>query len=208
MNALSKLAAACALALLFATPAFAQLWTENGDAGDVIATAQETFGTGPLTGINGDLQTPNDVDLFCIRLTSVPPAGSPFVQLNCVVNGGPNVYLFDASGNGVFVNETCQAGEKTLLAPNVSLAPGTYYVGVAFSGIAAQSAAGSIWLSGFPGQRAPDGPGAAQPLIGWAGAPIVQPLNPYHLTLNFMGYCGAPVPAKRQTWGSVKAHYR
>ena len=154
------------------------------------------------------LTTPNDVDLYCLRLLTVPPAGQPIVQLNCVVNNGPNVYLFDAIGKGVFVDETCLGGQKTIVAPNVSLTPGTYYVGVAYGGLAAQSLGGAIWLAGFPGQRAPDGAGGAQALIGWAGAPIAAPLNPYHITLAFMGFCDGAVPTRRQTWGALKQHYR
>jgi len=209
MHALSRLAAAASvLTLALATPALAQTWNETGDAGDVIATAQATLGTGPLTGINAQLANANDADLFCIHLASVPPAGSPLVQLNCIVNGGPHVYLFDANGLGIAVNETCAGGEKTIVAPNVSLPVGDYFVAVAYNGLTPASLGGPIWQTGLPGQRAPDGPGAAQPLIGWAGAGIVQPLSPYHLTLGSMTFCSAAVPTRRQSWGALKAHYR
>ena len=208
MNALSRLAAACVLTLAIATPALAQTWNENGDAGDVVSTAQLTLGSGPLTGINGQLTSPTDVDLYCIHLSAVPPAGLPIVQLNCIINNGPHIYLFDGSGNGVFIDETCSSGEKTILAPNVSLAPGTYFVGVSYQGVTPQSLGGPIWIAGIPGQRSPDGVGAAAPLIGWAGSPDVEPLNPYHITLAFMNYCDAPVPTRRQTWGALKQHYR
>lgn len=186
----------------------AQQWGESGDAGAIVATAQATIGAGPLTSIVGYLETAYDADLFCIHLSAVPPTGLPIVQLQCVVNMGPNVYLFDAAGNGVFTNETCQAGGKTIVAPNVSLPAGTYYVAVSYYGWEPASAGGPIWLSGLPGQRAPDGPGAAGTLIGWGGAPVVQPSNPYWINLSFMEFCSLPTPAARPTWGSLKTIYR
>ena len=67
-----------------APTARAQTWTEVGDAGDLIATAQTTVGAGAITQITGSLPLSDDVDLYCVRLTSVPPAGTPLVQLVCV----------------------------------------------------------------------------------------------------------------------------
>lgn len=198
--------AAC-VAVLSATVAHAQTWNEAGDAGDLVATAQSTAGSGPLQTINGSLASPTDVDLYCVHLVAVPPANLPLVQLQCVVLQGPNVRLFDAAGNGVLMNETCAGGNKTILAPNVSLAAGTYYVAVSYYGVDPQSAGGPIWLAGVPGQRAPDGPGAAGALTGWAGNANVQPLNPYTISLSFMGYCEAPTPALPRSWGALKAHY-
>lgn len=194
--------------LALAGRAHAQVWAETGDAGDLISTAQFTTGSGPLQFITGNLGSPTDVDVYCIHLQSVPPAGLPLVQLQCIVIQGPDVFLFDAAGNGVFTNTTCSSGAKTLLAPNTGLAAGTYYVAVAFYGNDPQSAGGPIWLPALLGQRAPDGPGAAGTLTGWAGAPVVQPNNPYQINLAFMQYCGAPVPTAQPTWGTLKSHYR
>lgn len=199
--------AAVLIALTTATAARAQNWTETGDAGNTVPTAQTTVGTGPLTSIDGNLLSPTDVDLYCIRLTAVPPAGLPLVQLQCVVMNGPNVWLFDAAGNGVFTNSTCSFGSKTIVAPNVSLAPGVYFVGVSYTGMDPQSAGGAIWNTSVSGQHAPDGPGAPGPLTGWAGTPIVQPVNPYHINLNFMTYCDASTPSAHPSWGSLKIRY-
>jgi hypothetical protein len=194
--------------LLCASGARAQVWTETGDAGDLLSTAQSTIGGGPLFSINGTLASPTDVDVYCIRLSSVPPAGQPLVQLQCAYLNGPNVWLFDATGKGVLTNQTCSGGNKTLLAPAVSLATGTYFVAVSYTGLDPQSAGGAMWIPLLPGQRPPDGPGAALPLAAWAGNPMVQPINPYHLSLADMAYCDSAVPTLRSTWGSVKSHYR
>ncbi len=204
----ATLATAACLVLVTASGARAQVWTETGDAGDLIATAQATVGTGPITTINGDLSSPADVDVYCVQIPVVPPAGLPLVQLQCAVTQGPNVWLFDATGNGVFSGATCSAGAKTILAPNVSLAPGTYYIAVSYYGVDPQAGAGAIWLSGPPSQRAPDGPGAAGPLTGWAGTPVVTGINPYQIRLSFTSYCGAPTPALRSSWGTLKSVYR
>jgi len=201
-------AAFALLALLAAPRAQAQTWNETGDAGPLLGTAQTTTGSGPLTAINGNLDSPFDVDLYCIRLTAVPPAGLPLVQLTCAGINGPNVYLLDATGKGVFTNQTCSLSSKTILAPNVSLAAGTYYLAVAYTGMDPQSPSGVIWLPGVLGQRAPDGPGGALALNSWSGTPNVQPINPYHVSLAFMSFCDGAVPTLRSTWGSVKAHYR
>lgn len=196
-----------ALALAVA-PARAQIWTETGDAGDLVPTAQVTVGNGPLTQIQGFLASPTDVDVYCVHLSATPPAFSALIGLNCVVIQGPNVWLFDAAGNGIGSNATCSGGSKMIIAPNTSLPPGNYYVAVSYYGYDPQSALGAIWQPGPPFWRAPDGPGAAGTLTGWAGTPIVQPLNPYQVFLNpGFTFCEAAVPTSRHTWGSLKIRY-
>jgi len=205
---LARCLAAAVLVLAVPFAAHAQTWTEGGDAGDLVATAQQTAGTGPLTTINGTLASATDVDMYCIHLNATPSGGSPLVQLLCVAIGGPNAWLFDSNGIGVETDETCAGNYKMLLAPNGSLAPGTYYVAVSYSEVDPQSAGGPIWLPSVLGPRAPDGPGAAGALTGWAGTPNVQPLNPYSVMLTGFGYCSAAVPALHATWGVLKSHYR
>jgi len=194
------------LALSSATRA--QTWAESGDAGNQIATAQTTVGAGAITQITGTLPLSDDVDLYCVQLTSVPPAGTPVVQLGCLSQQSPNVWLFDAAGNGVFTNETCLGGNKALLAPSTSLMPGTYYVGVSYYNRNAISAGGNIWIPGVPGQRAPDGPGASGPLVGWAGIVYMNPPNAYTIQLTGFGACTGPTPTSRTGWGLLKVLYR
>ncbi len=203
------LAAALALAMLCAAGAArAQVWTETGDAGPLVSSAQTPLGTGPLTQINGNLATPDDVDLYCIKIPTPPPPGAPLIMLNCVVIQGPNVWLFDPAGNGVLSGGTCSAGEKTIYVPTTGLAPGTYYVGVSYYGYDPQSAGGAIWAPGPPFERQPDGPGAAGVLTGWSGVVTVSPLNPYTINLNYINYCDSATPAASPTWGTLKVHYR
>lgn len=196
------------LLLLAASGAQAQVWTETGDAGNLPSSSQSTLGTGSLFSINGSLASPTDVDVYCVRLPAAPPAGLPLIQLQCAYLNGPNVWLFDATGKGVSTNQSCAGGNKTIVAPPASLPAGTYYVAVSYSGVGPQSGAGQIWVPLLTGQRSPDGSGAAQPVASWAGTPMEQPINPYHLSLSNMSYDAAAVPTLRSTWSWVKSHYR
>ncbi len=209
MSARLTLVALASLTCLFLAPVSrAQTWVESGDAGPLIATAQATLGPGAITQITGTLPLSDDVDLYCIQLAAVPPAGTPLVQLQCLAQQSPNIWLFDAAGNGVFTNETCALGNKTLLAPSISMAPGTYYVGVSYYNRNAVSPGGNIWIPGIPGQRSPDGPGAPGPLVGWAGIVIMNPPNAYTIHLSGFVACGSATPARRSNWGEVKSYYR
>ena len=205
---LETLFATVLLVLFAASGAHAQVWTETGDAGNLLSSSQSTLGTGPLFSINGSLVAPTDVDVYSVRLPAVPPAGLPLIQLQCAYLNGPNVWLFDATGKGVSTNQTCAGGNKTIVAPPASLPTGTYYVAVSYTQLDPQSGAGAMWIPLLSGQRTPDGPGAALALASWAGSPLVQPINPYHLSLTNMAFDAAAVPTARSTWGRVKSIYR
>jgi hypothetical protein len=199
------LAACTGLAvLLLASTASAQSWGEVGDAGDLIATAQSTTGSGPLNTITGHLLTDTDVDIFCITVTN-PTTFS--ACLLCTAQADPSLWLFRANGTGVALNDLCQASCKQIPPGFVSTA-GTYYLAVSPEGHQAQSAGGAMWLTGlFTGVRAPDGAGAAGSLTGWSG-PGVATLANYTINLNGAGYCSGATPALTRTWGTLKAHYR
>lgn len=94
--------------LLSVAPAFgiqlSGVWQEEGDAPDGVAgTPQDTTGSGPLTGIGGDLGEPLDladvVDMFRIRASSgaseIKISDSGFNSANFLV------FLFDSSGAGL-----------------------------------------------------------------------------------------------------------
>ena len=193
------------VALLALAPfhrAEAQVWNEQGDAGDLPGTAQTTIGNGGLTTINGQLANPSDVDMYCLNLDFV---GASVVCLQCVVIQGPDVWFFDAAGNGIAATTTCQSGCKQMI---LTVPTGTYYVAVSYDGMLPQSPNGPIWNFSNQPQRAPDGPGAPGPVVAWAGSPSVQPLNPYQLQLQNFSYCASPVPVQDSSWGRLKAIYR
>lgn len=194
-----------AIALLAAVPlrrAEAQVWNEVGDAGDLPGTAQATVGNGGLNTINGNLASPFDVDMYCLNLNFV---GASVVCLQCVVTQGPDVWFFDAAGNGVAATTTCQAGCKQMI---LNVPPGNYFVAVSYDGMLPFSPNGPIWNPTNLPQHPPDGPGAPGPVVAWSGNPLVQPNNPYQLQLQNFSYCAAPTAAHGTTWGRMKTIYR
>ena len=194
-----------AIALLAAVSfhrAEAQVWNEQGDAGDLPGTAQVTVGSGGLTTINGNLANKADVDMYCLDLNFV---GASAICLQCVVIQGPDGWLFDSAGNGVAATTTCQSGCKQMI---LSVPPGTYYVAVSYDGMLPLSPNGPIWNFSNQPQHAPDGPGAPGPVVAWAGNPAIQPNNPYQIQLQNFSFCAGPVPVRGTSWGRLKTFYR
>lgn len=200
---------AALLVLVAASAAFAQSWTETGDAGELVGAAQSTNGSGALTSINGVLSGHGDVDLYCVQLTSVPPAGLPLVSVACAGHSDPTPYLFSAAGIGLDANMTCAGGLKETVAPNISLSPGQYYVAIAHGDWLPQSAGGNIWQMLFSGPMWPNGPGAGSPLTGWTGPLSVTAPAAYTLILNpnYFVYCDTATPVESSTWGALKARF-
>jgi len=186
------------------TASFAQTWSEVGDAGDYPATAQTTAGAGALTTITGSLFADSDVDVYCIRITDEAAFKA---RLQCVAWLGPSPFLFDASGVGVATTDECSAGDK-LISSTFVTTNGVYYLAIAPMPIIAYSGVDAIWLPVLSSERAPDGPGAANPVNAWGGAPMVQPVNPYTVYLTGAEFCDAPVPAEQRSWGRVKTMYQ
>lgn len=198
-----------AAALLSAPAVIAQTWSEAGDAGDLVGTAQSTSGAGALTTINGLLAGHGDVDLFCVQLTSVPPSGLPLVSVACTMHADPTPYIFTATGMGVDTNMTCAGGLKQAVAPNFSLTPGQYYVAIAHGDWFPQSSGGPIWQTLYTGPMWPNGSGAGSPLTGWIGPlTFVAPAS-YSLILNpnYFVYCDTATPVETSSWGALKARF-
>jgi hypothetical protein len=87
-----------------AGPAAGAVWTEVGDAGKLIDTAQET-GVGPLTGIATDLSSSTDVDLFKLRVV-----GTGEVTFATSGPFDPQLFLFDANGKDIVANDNAHQG--------------------------------------------------------------------------------------------------
>lgn len=185
------------------TASFAQTWSEVGDAGDLPGTAQATVGVGALTTITGSLWADTDVDVYCIRITDEAAFKA---RLQCVAWSGPSPFLFDASGVGVATTDECSGGDK-LISSTFVTTNGVYYLAIAPMPITAVAGADDIWVPVLSTERAPDGPGAANPVTSWGGAPVVQPINPYTVYLTGAEFCDAPVPTESRSWGRVKTIY-
>jgi hypothetical protein len=195
--------------LLTTTAALSQTWTETGDAGDLVGSAQSTNGSGSLTSINGVMSSHGDVDVYCVQLTSVPPSGLPLVSVACASHADPTPYLFSAAGIGLDANMTCSGGLKETVAPNISLVPGQYYVAIAHGDWLPQSAGGAIWQMLFSGPMWPNGTGAGSPLTSWVGPSTVTAPASYTLILNpnYFVFCDTATPVETSTWGALKARF-
>ena len=130
-----------------------------------------------------------------------------FACLMCLQIQSPDLYLFDATGKGLALAQIC-AGNCKQIGPSFVGAAGTYYIAVAQFGSLAFAGPDLIWLSNTTLARAPDGPGAANPITSWGGTPqFFTPIN-YQINLSGVSFCSGATPAHLHTWGSLKQIYR
>ncbi|MCC6907271.1 MAG: DVUA0089 family protein [Phycisphaerales bacterium] len=186
---IALLAGAAALALSGA--AFGDVWAEQGDAGQSIATAQHTVGLGSLDAIRGH-HDPNDVDIYCIRILDIRSFSASTV-------GGTSIdtqlFLFDANGYGVTHNDDAASGgtlQSTITGAFIT-SPGIYYLAISQYNADPSSISGLIWAnSPFNVERAPDGPGAGDPLNSWSSSGSTD--GDYSIALVGAGFCEIPAP--------------
>jgi len=174
---------------LFINTSHAMPWTEIGDAGDLLNTAQIPTGIGPLDTITGTITTSYDVDLYKISILS------PSTFSASVFGGeGPNgwdswLMLFDQNGMGVYRNDDAifDNGNSGLPA-NHSLGPqvaGNYFLAISDDDRGPLSGtASSINDLIFPNSTAPytaisgsTGNGGNLPLAAWGSLQGEVPLN-------------------------------
>lgn len=121
-----------------ATPAYAGIYNEVGDAGQTQATAQSTTGgSGALTNIRGSLLSSHDADLYVIYISnpgtfsaSTVNATGGFLdtQLFLLTLAGAPIILNDDAAGGLSLLSTLPAGSAS------SLAAGFYILGISMSG--------------------------------------------------------------------------
>jgi hypothetical protein len=203
---LRKLGAFALFTLFAALPAHASfVWNEIG-AGSLPASAEETVGSGELTQINGQLVYDGDaaawaVDLYQIKV--VNPAA--FSARTIVVDGtnmsDPALYLFDAAGSGVYMNNDNGLidFQATLPAGNPfgPVSSGRYYLAIAWGFSDALSFDSIFSLDQFldpTGVYGPTGPGGAAPLAAWNPAGPGNFDLPSAYTINFTSAAAAPEP--------------
>lgn len=170
--------------LLTSGSAQAATFTEIGDAGELLNTAQTiSQRTQPLTSIYGAVS--GDADLFKIFLTggqtfsatTISPdtfeipiddlLGSPTEIL-----ADPQLFLFDSTGRGVYSNDDTSFSSQSIL-PSGGFSPsnsGIYYLAISSFNYDPVGAGGKIF--GAPtkdGVWGPTGPGGASPLSGFTG---------------------------------------
>jgi hypothetical protein len=106
--------------------ASAQIWYEQGDAGDLPETAQST-GSGTLSQIQGSLDV-NDVDMYAIYITD-PAAFSASTVRGATWD--TQLFLFDANGVGVVAEDDTVGLQSTIdNTAGCITAPGLYYLAI------------------------------------------------------------------------------
>lgn len=192
-----------ALGVLFASPAMAQ-WVEDGDAGDLPASAQIPIGSGALTTITGNIGA-SDVDMYCIQVTE--PVTFSAQTCGAGATWDTQLFLFTAAGVGVkWDDDTCDPGLQSLIsdfsACQHSTGPGQYYIAISKYNKDPLNAAGGAIFPTAMGCNT----NAAAPIAGW-GTTTTTLAGAYTITLASTEYCGT-VAVEQATWGTIKSLYR
>lgn len=164
--------AACVVASAAFTgmQANAATWTETGDAGELVGTAQSTVGFGALTLISGSLidlgEELDDIDLYRITILD-PDAFSVITSASLSVDNDAMLFVFDAAGNLVFFNDDSVGFLPGIDAGDLTGNPaGSYLLGI------------NLFFT-LP---------TSDPLAGWDRDPDPFQTGPYDLTLTGAGF--------------------
>ncbi|MBN2473196.1 MAG: DVUA0089 family protein [Pirellulales bacterium] len=165
------------VALQTGVSALGAFWTEAGDAGQLLPTAQVIRGTGRLDQIAGTLAGDDDVDLYRIRITD-PDAFSITVSANLSTDNDAQLFLFDSAG--YLVADDDDSGYQLL--PQIN------------AGVLSAHAAGIYHVAIDLYNTDPVG----SPLSGWHSRPEPRQTGPY--TMTFTGAAPVPEPATQTVW--------
>ena len=168
------------------------IWDEavdgGGDAGQDLGTAQVVTGTGDLPRIVGSFGV-DDVDLYKINICDT--ANFSATTLNTAPAIDTQLFLFDASGMGVVMNDDNPAGtggtwSRLDASSGLVTAAGDYYLAVSRFDIDPTSGGIELWLDQpYAAQRAPDGAGAGSAFDGWLGSNVTTG----NYRIDFTGVC-------------------
>jgi hypothetical protein len=176
-----RIPTALAILSLLALAPVAAAADEEGDAGDLPATAQDLTGAGVDT-ISGTIADASDIDMYRVCVDGGGSFSASSVGGTAV---DTQLFLFDASGRGVYANDDQVEGvAQSLLPAGHELTPrahGEYYLAVGAYNLDPLGADEPIFGLGT-GVVGPVGLGGGEPVSGWggrAGGP-----GPYTLTLT------------------------
>lgn len=188
---------------LLVNPAHAVDWTEIGDAGQLLTTAQQPTGDDRLRNIYGTISTNNDVDLYRIFISNPTTFSAAVNSTSGNLDSG--LVLFNEGGYALYGNDDAMLGSRNAGLPaghlNGPQGPGWYNLAVFALGTPPVSGNGFTpdhYM--FPNVSSPytqiltaTGPGGASPLTGWAQLEDTVTLNEeYRLRLS--GVTVSPVP--------------
>lgn len=192
-----------AAAILLAGSASALTYAEVGDAGQSIATAQNTGVAGQsLTSITGSLLSATDIDIFAINITNYAAFSATTVNM---FTGGldTSLFLFNSAGRPVYANNDDPSGlslGSTLPAGN-ALGPqsnGLYYLAISLSGAEPVNFANQLLFALAATSTTVRGPNstATGPLANWdtSGADPFGQTFPAVYQIDLTGAQTAAVP--------------
>ena len=188
---------------LLVNPAHAIDWTEVGDAGQLVSTAQMPTGDDRLRNIYGTVSTNNDVDLYRIYISNPTTFSAAVNSTSGDLDSG--LVLFNEGGYALYGNDDAMLGTRNAGLPadnpHGPQAPGWYNLAVFALGTPPVSGDGFTpdhYM--FPNVSSPytqiltaTGPGGASSLTGWAQLEDTVTINEeYRLRLS--GVEVAPIP--------------
>ena len=183
-----------AIALAVAPGAFAA--SEQGDAGDLRATAQD-LGDGAPTRIWGSFTDAEDADVYRVCLANGASFSASTVGTTTL---DTQMFLFDRDGFGVYANDDWDEARGSRLPANHRFSPtqgGEYFLAISSFNRDPQSVQGEIFQDSFNPFAYPDevldanGFGAAEPLSGWDGRAPGGP-GLYLISLTGTSVCVPP----------------
>lgn len=190
------------VAAFVALPAQGSLIWNEINAGPLPTTAEVTFGSGALTQINGHLDFDLDTQLWGVDLYAIsivhPTQFSARTEAGAAKMDDPALYLFNASGRGVYMNnDTTAANFQATLPTGSAFGPvtaGLYYLAIAWGFSDALSFDSIFDLNQFvntTGVYGPSGPGGGSALAGWNPAGPANFDVPAAYTIDFTGAAAA-----------------
>jgi len=151
-----------------------------------------TFGSGPLTTINGAADSGDfDVDVYCIKVTD--PANFQ-AQVASYQLDPISLFLFNPGHKGVSQHSSACPSGAYFPSVHTPGGAGRYWLAVANAGIYPSSGGGFIWVPppGMPAavEYLPNGPGAGQALVSWSFNPPPTCLSgTYTIALTGTEFC-------------------
>jgi len=206
------LAVIFSLTLVASVSAFT--WTEVGDAGDLLATAQDLTGVIGLTSISGNLSAADspgvsiDADMYKILIMDPGTFSATTVALTTL---DTQLFLFNSAGLGVYANDDCSVCvdvlQSTLPAGHSSgpIVAGIYYLVITSFNLDPVSPGGLIFPDVTTGDLStgvygPTGLGGGSVITGYSGFGTTP--GPYTIALTGVHDVPVPEPATLLLLGS------
>jgi hypothetical protein len=206
------------LVLSCAAPALADTVTASG-AGALPGTAEDLTGVN-ATQILGTIADPVGVDMFKINITDFIDFSAMTIGPGAFGIPDTELFLFDASGVGVYANDDTDGGNALSCLPSVGTSnpcssslpagvgptsDGTYYMAITRSANSPLSVGGNIFtILNFTDVVGPDlTMGGNNPITGWDGNVFTSPdtdLTAFDITLTGTSPIATPEPA---TWALI-----